>query len=266
MDGQVARGTLFPDFEITGEDTVLDVGCGSGPDCVFAGRLGAAVIGIDIEPLELERAAAAMREVPARSFQTLLTDCNPIPLPDATADVVICKEVLEHVDDPRVVLAELRRVGKPGARYLFSVPDPASEELMRVVSPAWYFQKPIHQHVYARGQFDNILRESGFEVIRRDYLGFYYSLWWVFRMAVGTDYHEGHPTAQKPAILDAWERTWKELESTPHLGELSQRLDQLIPKSQVVTARKATVPSPSPAIRAPFWSRLRRATRPVGQG
>src|SRR5690349_17275109 len=118
---------VYPAFEITSDDTVVDVGCGAGALCRCAGMVGADVIGIDIHPDLVADTIEMMRAVPARSFRGIVCDSDPIPLPDATASVVISTEVLEHVDDPARFLAELVRIGKPGARYLFTVPDPASE-------------------------------------------------------------------------------------------------------------------------------------------
>ncbi|WP_215199644.1 methyltransferase domain-containing protein, partial [Escherichia coli] len=44
-------------------------------------------------------------------LECLVSDCDPLPLADATATRVVSTEVIEHVDDPRQFLAELVRVG-----------------------------------------------------------------------------------------------------------------------------------------------------------
>ena len=43
-----------------------------------------------------------------------------IPAPDASFDVVLCAQVLEHVDDPAQGVRELARVTRPGGRVLLS--------------------------------------------------------------------------------------------------------------------------------------------------
>ena len=163
----------MPGFEIGPGDTVVDVGCGDGGCCRYAGSQGADVIGIDVEPTLVEKADEAMRGVPARSWRGIVGDCDPIPLPDATASVVICTEVLEHVEDPARLAAELARIGKPGARYLISVPDPASEALMRQVAPAWYWRPPFHRRVFRHSDLDAVLAGAGLTVERRDPFGSY---------------------------------------------------------------------------------------------
>jgi SAM-dependent methyltransferase len=45
-----------------------------------------------------------------------------LPIADASFDAVVCTQVLEHVCDPRAVVAELHRVLRPGARLWLTVP------------------------------------------------------------------------------------------------------------------------------------------------
>src|SRR5262249_42518945 len=149
------------------------------------------VIAIDIDPGVIGQMTQTMRGVPARSFRALVSDCNPIPLPDETASVVVAQEVLEHVPDPARVLAELVRIGRADARYLISVPDPASEALMRVVAPPEYFQKPGHVNVFERAELDRLLGAAGLRIERRQGFGFYWSLWWALRWTTGTHYAPG---------------------------------------------------------------------------
>jgi ubiquinone/menaquinone biosynthesis C-methylase UbiE len=65
-----------------------------------------------------------------------------LPLPDASADAVVSTLVLCSVDDPAAALAEVRRVLKPGGRFVFieHVAAPGGSLLRRVqrwVRPAW---------------------------------------------------------------------------------------------------------------------------------
>ncbi len=51
-----------------------------------------------------------------------ISDIEKIPLPDASFDVVLCTEVLEHVPEPIVALREIARLLKPGGRLLLTAP------------------------------------------------------------------------------------------------------------------------------------------------
>jgi len=50
-------------------------------------------------------------------------DARSIPLSDASMDVVLATQVLEHIPDPVAVIGEIRRVLKPGGTLLLSVPS-----------------------------------------------------------------------------------------------------------------------------------------------
>jgi SAM-dependent methyltransferase len=269
MSAERKRAEIFPGCEITEDDTVVDVGCGMGECCVFAGKLGADVIGIEVDPNLIGLLEAKMAPIPARSFRAILTDSRPIPLPDASADVIICTEVIEHMPDPPAFLAELVRIGKPGARYWLSVPDPSSEAIMAIVCPPSYFEFPGHINVFERERFTALLEGAGLAIDREVGLGFYHSFWWVLRMACRTEHYPGAPTPP-PSLIAKWEAVWEELMTYPLGGQVSQGLDRVLPKSQVViahksaTARLRTDPAeatPPPTARGflrSLWSPARR--------
>jgi SAM-dependent methyltransferase len=52
----------------------------------------------------------------------IVADLHELPADLGELDLVVCTEVLEHVADPSVVLAELRRVLRPGGSLLVTVP------------------------------------------------------------------------------------------------------------------------------------------------
>jgi SAM-dependent methyltransferase len=50
-------------------------------------------------------------------------DITKIPIPDGALDAILCAEVFEHVTDPMAVLAEFRRLLKPGGKLLLTAPQ-----------------------------------------------------------------------------------------------------------------------------------------------
>ncbi|QDV32544.1 class I SAM-dependent methyltransferase [Tautonia plasticadhaerens] len=239
-EAQARRIELFG-LEITGDDVVLDIGSGTGGDSRLAGSVGADVIAVNIDPGELESLGEQMKDVPARSFRPVLHDCDagPIPLPDGVASVIIAKEVMEHLDAPDRFLADLERLGRPGARYLITVPDPGSEALLKEVAPQQYWEKPLHQHVFVREQLDRMLGVAGLELERRGFTGAYWSMFWTLRELVGSPYFPGHPThSTPPPEIAAWDLIWESIRSSPKAAGVINRLDELIPKSQIVLAKK----------------------------
>lgn len=230
-------GELIRGFPIGAEDTVVDVGCGGGWSSAFAAGRGATVYAVDIDPQALAAVEHLIkgRRTP-RPFHTIQSDANPLPLPDGAATRVIAQEVLEHVDDPRQFLRELARIGRPGASYLISVPDPASEALNKVLAPAEYWRKPNHLRVLEREEFASLVREAGLRIEKRASYSFFWAMWWVLFWSGGGDFDIGFPGTP---VLRYWHKTWAALLQTPNGPRIKQALDEFMPKSQVILARKA---------------------------
>jgi SAM-dependent methyltransferase len=231
------RGELFAGFAIDPADIVVDVGCGDGVACIFAGRLGAEIIAVDIDPSAIDRVEECLRgEASIRSWQTHVSDSNPLPLASGIATKVVCQEVLEHVDDPAVVLAELVRIGKPGAQYLLTVPDPVAESVQRHLAPPLYWTKPNHLRIFERQQFDRLVQDAGLTIETRASYSFFWSMWWILFWAGKV---EGPFGGAGSPVLRYWNKTWQALLEARDGARVKQVLDGFMPKSQVILARKA---------------------------
>jgi O-antigen biosynthesis protein len=100
---------------------VLDAGCGTGYGMRLLAEGGArSVKGVDIDPDAVTEAAARFGD----SEAVLQGDLLDLPLPDASFDVVVCFEAIEHVADASRAFGELRRVLRPGGLLLVSSPNP----------------------------------------------------------------------------------------------------------------------------------------------
>jgi arsenite methyltransferase len=104
--------------EIQPGETVVDLGSGAGLDAIIAswqvGPTGA-VIGIDLNPAMCMKARAHATATGAK-FECREGRMEDIPLPDASADVVISNGVINLSFRKRRVIGELYRVLKPGGR------------------------------------------------------------------------------------------------------------------------------------------------------
>ena len=84
---------------------LLDVGCGEMPYLPLFEPHAGEIVGLDT----WDNPRASLRG-----------PIEAIPAPDASFDVVLCAQVLEHVDDPAQGIRELARVTRPGGRVLLS--------------------------------------------------------------------------------------------------------------------------------------------------
>lgn len=224
---------LFRGFPVSADDVVVDVGCGDGSNLNFCATRGAHVIAVDIDADALEQARVRLSESPARAVEVHEAPAESIPLADGAATRVICTEVLEHVDDPQVVVAELVRVAAPGALFLITCPDPLHEEMQSHVAPPSYFEKPNHIRRIERAELVTWFSDAGLEVIEQDTYGFYWSVWWALFWAADVDLSNAdHP------LLNQWSAIWQDLLDTERGQTLKAQLDEFLPMSQLIVARK----------------------------
>jgi SAM-dependent methyltransferase len=110
----IVRALLGPVLARPGQ-RVLDVGCGTGGVLAsLADR--AAVVGVD-------RSELALAHCRARGLLNVaVADGDRLPFAPASFDVVLLLDVLEHFADEQALLAQVRRLLRPGGTLLVSVP------------------------------------------------------------------------------------------------------------------------------------------------
>ena len=141
--------------------TVIDLGCSSGYLLEDLRRAlpDASLIGVDLVAGGLRK---AHENVP--DAELLQADACALPLQDASVDAAVSANLLEHVPDDALALAELRRVLRPGARAVIVVPvGPGSYD---------YYDRFLgHERRYARGELAAKARAAGFQVLEDIHLG-----------------------------------------------------------------------------------------------
>ena len=130
---------------------VLDAGCGAGYGAAELARVAQEVVGID----RAEEAIAWAREhYPRANLRFETGDCAALPAADASLDLVVAFEVIEHLEDWRGFLREVRRVLAPGGQFIVSTPNRLYyAEHRRLAGP-----NPFHRHEF---EFDEFRTELG---------------------------------------------------------------------------------------------------------
>jgi SAM-dependent methyltransferase len=133
---------------------ILDVGCGTG-GMLAAFRERGEVLGLDT-------AAEAAQFCQKRELGIVLGSGMRLPLADETMDVVSALDVIEHVDDDSGMLAEIRRVCRPGGVVLLTVP--AHRFL-------WSSHDELNHHKrrYVLSEIEDLLDLTGLEPLKLSY-------------------------------------------------------------------------------------------------
>ena len=101
---------------------VLDAGCGVGYGIGILASCGAkSITGIDVSAEAVEEATAGFGAQAEAVVEGTLAE---LPFDDASFDLVLCFEVIEHLEDADKALGELRRVLRPDGVLIVSTPNP----------------------------------------------------------------------------------------------------------------------------------------------
>lgn len=149
---------------------VIDIGCNRGSiESLFHERhperaRTTRVEGVDVSSEAIAQARAL--GLPSCRFQAY--EGTTLPFPDASFDLAIMVEVIEHVMDKTAVLREVFRVLRPGGRFFITTPNPECVAL-RVESSMWYVLRrifgrrvPAKDAFIAAGPLDALLADIGF--------------------------------------------------------------------------------------------------------
>jgi SAM-dependent methyltransferase len=158
---------FFSLLKLSGDDNVLEIAPGSGGPAVFMVKeTGCRVTGIDINEEGVKNAnKLAAENGLADKMKFMHGDgSNPLPFSDASFNIVLCIDSMNHLYPRDKVIAEFKRILKPGGQLLYTDPVVVTgivtnEELaIRSSLGLFLFAPP--------GENERILKEAGFKSIQ----------------------------------------------------------------------------------------------------
>jgi 2-polyprenyl-6-hydroxyphenyl methylase/3-demethylubiquinone-9 3-methyltransferase len=147
---------------------VLDVGCGAGLLANALAARGHDVCGLDGTP---ENLAIARSRDTTRSVAYLIGDAYRLPYADGTFEVACALDLLEHVEDPRRVVAEVARVLAPNGLFFFHTFNRTwLADLIVIKGVAWFVSNtPANLHVkrlfIKPGELEQMCEAHGLEFV-----------------------------------------------------------------------------------------------------
>lgn len=154
---------------ITADSVVVDIACGTGRSAIeMMRKTGCKAIGFEInaDAVAFATEAAAEAGFADRSDFQCADAALPLPLADASVDVVLCIDAITHLLGRDKVMADWFRVLKPGGRLLFTdamtltgvitneeIDTRTAIGLFQIVPPGWD---------------DGLLEGAGFRIVTKD--------------------------------------------------------------------------------------------------
>lgn len=138
------KNILYPKLAPQLPGKALDVGCGIGDFCLFRPN----TTGIDINPFNIEYC----KKLGVKEAYVIK---DGFPLQNQTFDSALLDNVLEHLEQPEVVLNDVKRVLKPGGVLVVGVPGVKG-----------FASDSDHKIFYDEPKLVKTMQENGFDFLR----------------------------------------------------------------------------------------------------
>lgn len=220
---------------------ILDIGCGSGRHTSAAYRLPNVVaVGADLKYNDLTEAAERLRlhdqlgEHGGGVWSLAAADVTGLPFKNDCFDLVICSEVLEHIENYLQAIREIIRVLKPGRNLVVSVPRYWPEYICWMLSNDYHTAEGGHVRIFKQLQLVTDLRNAGVIQWARHFAHSLHTPFWWLKCLLGPDREDCRPVNLYHRFL-----TWDIMKQPQTTRILDNLLNPILGKSIVLYFRKA---------------------------
>lgn len=145
----------------------LEIGCATGTSSWLLRQRGGEWTSTDFDPKQVDSARQLLGD------DVMLIDAGPLPFPDASFDVVVGINFLEHLEDDAGFVREMVRVLRPGGAFVLTCPDGVSNRLGYRLKKLYRFTADTGGFGHARDgylkhELERLIRDAGLRIERLD--------------------------------------------------------------------------------------------------
>jgi ubiquinone/menaquinone biosynthesis C-methylase UbiE len=150
--------TSLAALDLTRDDVLLDLGCGTGAASRAASAVTGLVIGVDLSGEMISRAAELASGV--ENIRFLIADSEQLPFHDGAFTAVLCSNSFHHYPDPSRAVREMARVLASDGRLVIG--DACADlPAARIADAVLRRIEPGHVRLYRSGELGSFLQRAG---------------------------------------------------------------------------------------------------------
>ena len=116
--GDGTLDTITNTYNLQSKKYILDIGCGNGMTLHYFADFATTLAGIDLNDYVNVASKDKIK------FSVVDLNFDPLPYEDASKDLVFALQVIEHLENPFLIMREAHRVLQDDGLFIFSVPNP----------------------------------------------------------------------------------------------------------------------------------------------
>lgn len=121
--GKLLSSRVYPEFfNIANNESVVNIGCGNGPQAIMYADKYKEMAGIDINQERIDRSIKIMERFEIKNYKPKYGNVEELDFSDNHFEKALAIDIVEHVQDPRKMCKEINRVLKDGGEMLMTFP------------------------------------------------------------------------------------------------------------------------------------------------
>lgn len=150
--------TSLAALDLTGDDLLIDVGCGTGAASRAASAVARFVVGVDLSPEMIRRATELATGV--QNVRFLVADSEQLPFDDGEFTAIVCSNSFHHYPDPLRAVREMARVLAREGRLVIG--DACADlPTARIADAVLRRIEPGHVRLYRSSELGSFLQRAG---------------------------------------------------------------------------------------------------------
>jgi ubiquinone/menaquinone biosynthesis C-methylase UbiE len=154
--------------QVTQNDSVLDVACGTGQLALAFTAVANHVTGIDATPAMIERAQTLQADAKVDNIRWVVGDAYHLPFTDGEFSIVTCRYAFHHMLDPAAAVAEMTRVCATGGRVAL-VDVVTTDEKTDAFNNMERLRDPSHVRALTLDKLVTLAESSGLKYLKCDF-------------------------------------------------------------------------------------------------
>lgn len=216
---------------------IADIGFGDGELALTLAKRGYEVSAVDPDPGFVRKLKRVKTQQRLATLRVVQAKAENLPIPNNSQDLVMVREVIEHVDDVEQALGEIARILKKEGWLYITFPTEFTERVLNRLNHK-FLSNCGHRQIISLKSLTKALTARGFEILDIKKKGVFWFIFWLAHTLAGSQPNILGRTSNHPLLTTCINNSWLLLERLQFAKAINYCGNPLFGKSYVIWAVK----------------------------